>query len=431
VNVLVLGGYGLIGEALVRRLLEDGHRVHALGRDIRAARTRMPLVTWLPADMARLVNPADWTPYLQGIDTVVNAAGALQDGARDDLSAVHHTAVAALVIACEARGVERFVQISAVGVGDHAGDAFLSSKARGDWAVAESTLEWTILRPGLVIAPTAYGGTALLRALASFPFVVPAIMPDRMVQTVAVADVAEAVSRAVNGLLPRGLIADLVEPHAHRLSHVIQSFRAWLGYPEARMVTLPHWAAMPVRRGADLLGSLGWRSPLRSSALDAIERGVTGDPDHWRAATGLELQTLETTLGRMPANVQERWFARLWLLKPLILGSLALFWFVSGAIGLVQAEQSVDVLRSRGVEQMPATMAVLIGSLVDLVLGVAVLIRRTAQPALTWMLIVSAAYVVGATLVAPDLWLDPLGPIVKIFPAAVLAVIGLALLEER
>jgi len=43
-KVLVLGGYGLIGEAVLGRLIEDGHDLVGLGRDIRDARRRKPVV---------------------------------------------------------------------------------------------------------------------------------------------------------------------------------------------------------------------------------------------------------------------------------------------------------------------------------------------------------------------------------------------------
>ena len=46
-KVLVLGGYGLIGEAVVRRLLERGHAVAGLGRDTAAAARRWPSSTAL------------------------------------------------------------------------------------------------------------------------------------------------------------------------------------------------------------------------------------------------------------------------------------------------------------------------------------------------------------------------------------------------
>ena len=181
-KVLVLGGYGLIGEAVVARLIGDGHQVVGLGRDIRDAERRWPAVQWIAADMALLLAAEDWLPMVAGMDAVVNAAGALQNGPRDRLDAIHRGAVVALVTACEQAGVSRLVQISAIGADPSSSDVFFSTKGEGDKAVTNSSLEWTILRPGLVIAPAAYGGTALLRALAAFPGFVPAVMARQPVR---------------------------------------------------------------------------------------------------------------------------------------------------------------------------------------------------------------------------------------------------------
>jgi uncharacterized protein YbjT (DUF2867 family) len=174
--------------------------------------------------MSKLLAAEDWLPVVAGMDAVVNAAGALQDGPRDRLDAIHRGSVVALVTACEQAGVHRFAQISAIGADPASSDAFFSTKAEGDKAVASSSLEWTILRPGLVIAPAAYGGTALLRALAAFPVFVPAVMARRPIQTVAVTDVAEAVSRAVAGSLPPRLAMISLKPRPDRSLMFSQTF---------------------------------------------------------------------------------------------------------------------------------------------------------------------------------------------------------------
>jgi uncharacterized protein YbjT (DUF2867 family) len=431
VKVLVLGGYGLIGAAVVDRLLRDGHEVSGLGRDVRAALQRRPEVRWIAADMARLLEARHWLYLVDGMDAVVNAAGALQDGARDDLDAVHRRAVIALVAACEQAKVRRFVQISAIGADLSSSQPFFSTKAAGDQAVASSSLSWTIFRPGLVIAPAAYGGTALLRALAAFPVAIPAVMAATPIQTVSVDDVADAVSRAVAGALPENVAVDLVEDDAQPLGEVLKTFRAWLGLPEARIVTVPPVVGRIASAVADGLGRLGWRSPLRGAALAALSRGVSGDAEPWRKIAGRSLQPLEATLAAMPAYVQERWFARLWLLKPIMIGCLSVFWLVSGAIGLARTAAAADILVSRGVPEAVAQAFVYAGSAVDLALGTALLIRSAARPALLAMVAVTIVYLAGATFFAADLWLDPLGPLVKTLPALCLALVALAVLDER
>ncbi|CAN7553030.1 SDR family oxidoreductase [Mesorhizobium amorphae] len=430
-KVLVLGGYGLIGEALIGRLLGDGHQVTGLGRDVLDAERRRPAVRWIAADMSRLLAAEDWLPVVAGMDAVVNAAGALQDGPRDHLDAVHRASVVALVAACERAGVGRFVQISAIGADLASANPFFSSKAAGDKAVASSSLKWTILRPGLVIAPAAYGGTALLRALAAFPCFVPAVLARQPIQTVSVADVAEAVSRAVAGSLPPRLAIDLVEGNARSLADTLSAFRAWLGLPQARVVPMPAILGRLAGAGADVLGKLGWRSPLRSSALAALADGVTGNAQPWNDVCDHQLQPLEATLADMPAHVQERWFARLWLAKPVIFACLSLFWLVSGIVGLIRQDEAADILVSRGVPANFAQFSVLAGSAADILVGAAVLVRSLARPALLAMIAITLFYLAASTLLAPDLWLAPLGPLIKTIPALCLVLVALAVLDER
>src|SRR6476469_5398378 len=189
-HVLVLGGYGLIGLSASLRLAAAGHRISGTGRSVRSARISYPEIAWIERDIAKLVAPTDWLPLLSGIDAVVNCSGALQDSARDNLQALQSDAMKALFSACQMAAVDRFVQVSAAGVSPRATTRFFKTKAEADAALAASELSWIILRPGLVISSAAYGGTALLRGLASFPFVLPLASGAPLLHTVNVDDVA-------------------------------------------------------------------------------------------------------------------------------------------------------------------------------------------------------------------------------------------------
>lgn len=430
-RVLVLGAYGLIGAAIADRLLAAGLSVAGLGRSVEAARRARPEIDWFSADVATLLRPADWTPFLENVDAVVNAAGALQDSARDNVTAVQRDAMLALYAASEAAGVRRFVQISAVGARADAKTMFMRTKGEADAALVASRLDWTILRPGLVISPAAYGGTALLRGLAGLPLVTPTISGGAPIQTVGVEDVSDAVRAVLMGEIPSRRSYDLVEDEARGLDEVVAAWRASLGRPPARRMSASLALGRALFRMGDVAGNLGWRPPMRSAALKEIEAGVLGDPGPWRAAGGRPMRPLVATLRRLPSTVQERWFGRLFLLKPAIVVTLALFWILSGAIGLAQIDRAAEVLTSRGMAAGLASMFVAAGGLVDLALGLGALHRRTHVAALWGMIATTAAYLVGATLFAPDLWLDPLGPLVKTVPAAMLALVALAIEEER
>ena len=292
-RVLLAGAYGFIGLAIARELHGAGHAVAGLGRTRRAGESVAPYVAWRRADMANLQDPTDWRPFLEGIDAVVNAAGALQDGPRDDLGRVHHGAVAALATACGETGSVRLVQVSAVGARPDASTEFMRSKARGDAAIRASAADWVILRPGLVLGREASGGSALLRALASLPLVVPLALPASRIQVVALEDVARVVREAVEGRIPSRREFDLVEDQAHSLREIAQRLRASMGMKPGLAVEVPRSVAALIARAADLLGSLGWRTPLRTTALTALSEGVLGDPGPLRAVRGEGLRSLE------------------------------------------------------------------------------------------------------------------------------------------
>jgi hypothetical protein len=47
------------------------------------------------------------------------------------------------------------------------------------------------------------------------------------------------------------------------------------------------------------------------------------------------------------------------------------------------------------------------------------------------MLVVTPIYLIVGTVLAPQLWLDPLGPYLKIVPLLLATMLALAILDER
>ncbi len=426
----MLGGYGLIGLAVSKQLARSGHSVVGLARSARKGRALLPQADWIAADISTLTEASDWAGHLRGIDAVVNASGALQNGLKDNVAAVQRDAIIALIAACEQAGVSRFVQISAPGAEAASNTQFYRTKAQADEALKASGLAWTILRPGLVISPQAYGGTSLIRMLAAFPYVQPVVMGDVPIQTVSVDDVAMAVLSAAQGEHD-GQDLDLVEAEAHPLADVILQVRAWLGFaPPRAVLNLPRWLGRLVAKGADVAGWLGWRSALRSTAMTVLEAGVQGDAEPWQARVKAPLRTLPETLRDLPSTVQERVYARTQLAMPIVLLMLAGFWLLSGVMGLMQHEKAVAVLAGAMPEGL-SSVFVRMGSFADILIGAALLFRPSVRWACAGSIVLAAGYLIASAVFTPHLWADPLGPMVKVFPAIALALVVSALVEDR
>jgi uncharacterized protein YbjT (DUF2867 family) len=426
-RVLVLGGYGFIGLEASRRLLEAGHDVVALGRSDAHGRLVLPRAAWISADIATLDTPERWTPLLRDMDAVINASGALQDGLRDNLIAVQDRAMRALFSACSQCGIKRVVQISAPGAQTDSDTSFYRTKATADLALKQSGLNWTILRPGLVWGATATGGTSLIRMLSAIPRVQPLILGDSRVQMIDIEAVCRAILMCVDSPSLDRRDINLVDAEVHTLAQLTLAVRRWHGFPApAAMLTMPYVLGAALARLGDLAGWLGWRTPLRTTSLRSLRNGVVGDASEWLALGGGN--SFAPALSQRPATKQDRLFARTQLLLPLIVLGLSAFWIASGAIGFARQNEAVAVL---GGATAYGEALVIAGSLADIALGVALLWRPWAKLAALGMVALTAVYVAAGTLVTPQLWLDPLGPLIKPIPAAILALVCAAMLEER
>ena len=275
-RLLLTGATGLIGSALLARLQADGHDVWAVTRARGSAARRLAPARWLEVDMAQALSPEAWAPRLDGVEAVVNCAGALQDSPADALGGVHVGGPAALFAACEAAGVRRVIHFSAMGADRGAVSSFSRSKAEGEAALQALDLDWVILRPSVVLGRAVYGASALVRGLAALPLM-PKVPDAGPLQVVQLQDVVETVCFFLRPDAPRQVALEIAGPERLSFEDVVASYRQWLGYKPAR--PSPGGVLMPlIYRLGDLAGLLGWRPPVRSNARREMVRGAVGDP---------------------------------------------------------------------------------------------------------------------------------------------------------
>lgn len=435
-KILVLGASGLIGRFVTDDLRLRGFPVSGVARRYSpsqrqgASDLELPVMAMDQAALARLLRERE-------IDVVVNCLGVLQDGPGSDTDAVHRDFVARLLAAIGDSGrAVRLVHISIPGAAREDRTAFSQTKREAERLIAASGIAYAILRPGFVVAPAAYGGSAMLRALAAFPLALPAAESATPFQPVAVDDVAATIAwlaaRDIDDPATRAVSWDLMQPQPVTLEDVIEQFRWSFGTSLWSRITLPAFLLNLGARLGDLTSYLGWMPPMRSTAIAELRRGVTGDPADWMAATGIVPKTLAQAVGGHAATIQDKWFARLFLVKALVIASLSLFWLASGFIALVISFPATKaILLSHGFAPSIAAPFAAITSMMDVSVGVLIAFRRTCAVGLIWGIVASLGYMVGAALLTPDLWIEPLGALVKTGPAIVLMLVALLTLDNR
>jgi hypothetical protein len=70
-------------------------------------------------------------------------------------------------------------------------------------------------------------------------------------------------------------------------------------------------------------------------------------------------------------------------------------------------------------------------SLMDMGIGVLIAFRRSSAFGLMAGIVASFGYMIGAAILTPDLWIEPLGALVKTGPAVVLMLVALLTLDNR
>jgi uncharacterized protein YbjT (DUF2867 family) len=424
-KVAVLGGTGLIGSAVAAHLCSKGHSVVLMSRG--AAKQS---ASGISVDISKATSPSYWLPYLEGVSAVVNCAGVLQDGPNESTSAVHYLGIAHLFSACEILGIRRVIHFSAVGVDRQRPTPFSQTKLAGDNVLMERDLDWVVLRPSVVIGRPAYGASALMRGLAALPLV--PVMPDTgPIQIVLLDDVVRTVEHFLTEGTPSREIVELVGPCRYSFAEVIALFRRWYRWRPARQIHLPRLITGLLYRSGDTISLLGWRPPVRSTARREIARGAVGDASHLKRYT-LHPKSLAEFFSAEPPSVQERWFARMYFLKPAVYVVLSVFWISTAFVSLGPGwNYGIDLMREGGTKETVAALTVIAGAVADFAIGVAIAYRPLSRLGLYAAIGISLTYAVVGTFLVPRLWADPLGPMLKIWPIIMVHFVALAILDDR
>jgi uncharacterized protein YbjT (DUF2867 family) len=148
--LLLTGATGLVGSALLRRLIAEGTPVRCLVRDPRrlgAQRVRVQIA------LGDLTDPPSFRNAMRGVQTVVHLAASIRDQPRGSIEELNGIATWRMVQAAQRQGVERFVFFSVLGASTHHRARFFRAKALAEQAVAEADLRSTVFAPSIVYAP--------------------------------------------------------------------------------------------------------------------------------------------------------------------------------------------------------------------------------------------------------------------------------------
>jgi len=277
--ILVTGGTGFIGKALIRRLSEMGLPVRML---IRPSSQTPNLPKGIPVEVAvsSLADSRGLRAAMVGVDTVYHLAGVERKGAYADLMEVDVQGTRAVTEAAADAGVERFFFLSHLSADRASAFPVMKFKAVAEEFVRRSGMDYTIFRTAVVYGPNDSFTSGIARLLHALPFIFLIPGDGRMlVQPLWVEDLVTCMTWALDDDRTRRQLYDVGGPEYLTLVQVLELVMQNLGIRRTLVPTRPvylRWITKILEGLFPVLPvSIYWLDYLsanRTCALDTIPR---------------------------------------------------------------------------------------------------------------------------------------------------------------
>lgn len=428
-GILITGSNGFIGSQISATLLAEGHELVFCVRNqhIITTQERFPDSTVISCNFNEDINPDIWLPRLKNIDAIVNCVGIFQGNSQQSIENIHNKTPRALFTAAEQCRIQRIIHISALGV-ETGNTPYAQTKKAADEFLLSRKVNAVILRPSLVYGANSYGGSSLLRALASLPLFLPiAGNGQQRLQPIHIEDLAHTVAHYLKNVITRGVV-NVVGPEELSLETLLIKWRYWLGFGKAYIWHVPLILIKFIMRIGDYV-DLG---PMNSTMFTMLKSDNIADPKPYFGTLNFKPRGFTEGLRNMPSTTQDHWYARLYFLKPLLILTLGLFWIISGIIPLTVAiPETKKILLDMGIVGSFVDPIRYTTSLLDIFLGITTLTRWHLKWISGIQFFVVLIYTLIATFYASHFWLDPLGSLLKNIPILTTILMMIAIAEDR
>lgn len=265
--VTVFGGTGFVGRQVVRALARRGYRVRVAARNDGAGyRLRMlGDVGQIEVVQANIRVRESVERALDGAEACINLVAVLYEHGRQKFGDLHVEGARTIAQCAAARGISRFVHVSAIGADVGAESKYARTKGEGEAAVREVIPSATVVRPSIVFGPE----DAFLNRfaqMATLSPVLPMVGAETKFQPVFVGDLGDAIANAAIDAAAAGQTFEIGGPTVYTFRELMEIVTRETG---RRSILLP--VPFPIAGVIGMLGDIQARlmPPLLTS--DQVE----------------------------------------------------------------------------------------------------------------------------------------------------------------
>ncbi len=204
-KIAITGGTGFVGGHFAKQVLEDGHEVVLVSRTAdREGLNDSGRVTRVSADLSDV---RVLTGAFAGCEAVAHCAGINREIGKQTFKRIHVQGTRNVVEAARQAGVRRIALMSFLRARPNCGSPYHESKWAAEEIVRRSSLDYTIVKAGMVYGRGDHMLDHLSHAFYTLP-ILATVLRQKLIRPLAIDDLVRLLEAAlVDGRLPRKTIA--------------------------------------------------------------------------------------------------------------------------------------------------------------------------------------------------------------------------------
>jgi len=271
--ILLTGATGFVGSNLMKELLKQGLQVRCLVRNP----DRADALKKAGAELVKgdITDKDSIAKALEDdkVEAAVHLVGILAETGKATFEAIHTQGTRNMVEACKAKGIKRFIHISALGTKANARSQYHKTKWAAEEIIRASGLGYTIFRPSVMFGKEDKFTNLFAGIIKISPFIMIPGNGQNKMQPVFVKDLASAMTMTVKDSRHINKVYEIGGPEKLAFDEIIDTVCRVLGKMRLK-IHIPIWFMRP---GAAIAECILRKPPITRDQLLMLEEDNVTD----------------------------------------------------------------------------------------------------------------------------------------------------------